>query len=397
MTDTVATETAPAGVPSFDVNIHEDEHVLNPYPLWKQFRDAGPVVWLAHHGMYALPRHAEVVEALTNHEAFGCGHGVGMNDLVNSVPSTLMMDPPEHDRYRRINGRPLLPKAVRTLEPQLRELAEKTVLELKERGSFDGVKDLASVLPLGIIAEVIGLPDDGRERLQQWAADGFDSFGLLDDARTQRGLVGMAEAAEYMESVTDRLKPGSWGDLLQQAEKRGEIEPGMGINLMNDYIYPALDTTIMGLAGGLRLFSEHPDQWDRLREDRSLMRGAISEVMRLCAPIQWFTRLLMRDYEMAGVTLPEGSRAVVIYASANRDERKFVDPERFDIGRKHVAEQVGWGKGKHACTGMPLARLEMHVVFNAMADHVERIETGASTVEPNTTLYGLNSLEVTFR
>jgi cytochrome P450 len=395
MTDT-ATATAPVDVPSLDIDLHDERLLRDPHPYWKQIRDAGPVVWLEHQQVFVVGRFAEVTEVLTNWEAFGSKDGIGLNDLIKAIGSTLTSDPPEHDRLRAIENRPLLPKAVRRLEPQLRELAENTVLELKAREEpFDGVRELSAVLPLGIVAEVIGLPEDGKAKMLQWAADGFNAFGLMSDERTQAGLMGMAEASEYMENVRGRLKPGSWGEALLDAEERGDLEEGEGVMLMNDYLYPALDTTISGIAGGLKLFSENPDQWDLLRNDRSLMRGALSEIIRLASPIQWFARRINRDYELGGVTLPEGRQVVVVYGSANRDERKFVDPERFDITRKHVTEQVGWGKGKHACVGMPLARLEMHVVFSALAEHVERIETGAFTVEPNMTLWGYKTLETT--
>jgi cytochrome P450 len=306
------------------------------------------------------------------------------------------MDPPEHDRCRRFSGVPLLPKNVKPLEPRLRKVAEETILGLKSRESFDGVTELAHTLPLGIVSELVGLPDDGRERMLEWAALGFDSFGMIEDARTQRGLQGMAEAAEYMATVPGRVKPGGWAEQLLQAEERGELQPGEGLMLINDYLYPSLDTTIHALSAGLKLFANNPDQWALLRGDRSLMPGAVSEVLRLASPIQWFTRLVVKDHELGGVTLPEGSRAVVMFASANHDERKFPEPERMDITRKESTGQLSFGKGKHACLGMPLARLEMQVVFDVMADHVERIEVGEERLALNTTLYGHEYLEVSF-
>lgn len=393
MTDVTATAPRPQGVPSFGVNLHDETVLRDPHPLWKEFRAAGGVVWLEHHQMYALAGYPEVVEALTNWRVFASGEGVGMNPLINALESTLAFDPPRHDRMRAIENRPLLPKAVRRLEPQLREAAERTVLELRGKGTFDGVADLASVLPVGIVAEVVGLPEDGRANMLRWAAAGFNSFGLLEDPRTQEGLMIMAEASEYMESVPDRLKPGSWGAMLVEAERNGELEEGEALVLLQDYIYPSLDTTILAIASGLELFSENPDQWALLRAQPDLLRGAVNEIMRLASPIQWFTRYVREDHELGGITLPAGSRAVILYGSANRDERRFPEPERFDITRKHVAEHVGWGKGKHACVGMPLARLEIHIVFEALVKHVERIETGATTVEPNTTLWGYRTIE----
>lgn len=390
-----AAMAAHGNAPVFDLDLHAESILLNPYPVYQEFRDAGPVVWLERHQMYAISRYAELVEALTNWKVFASGQGVGMNDFVNSIGSTLMMDPPEHDRCRKFNGKPMLPKNIKGLEPRLREVAERTIVELKQRDSFDGVADLASVLPLGVISELVGFPEDGRARMLEWAALGFDAFGMIDDERTQRGLEGMATASEYMETVPGRLKPGSWADDLMQAEERGELNEGEAVMLMNDYLYPSLDTTIHALSEGLKLFATNPDQWELLRNNRELMPSAISEVVRLSTPIQWFTRKVTQDYELGGVMLPKDTRTVMLFASANRDERKFPDPERFDITRKST-DQLGFGKGKHACMGMPLARLEMHVIFDVMADHVERIAIGEERLAPNTTLHGFAYLETSF-
>jgi cytochrome P450 len=320
-----------------------------------------------------------------------------MNDFIAQAARTsLQTDPPEHDEYRRIEAKPLLPKAVKTLEPELRELARRTIADLKGRARFDGVKDLAHVLPLEIVAHRVGLPDDGRERMLEWAAAGFDCMGMIENERTQRAMQVMQEASAYLSSVPERLKPGGWADDLMGAEKRGELDRQTCIMLLADYIYPSLDTTIHAISAGLRLFAENPDQWNLLREDRSLLPRAVSEVGRLAAPILWFSRLSLEDYELGGVLLPEGSRVVVLYGSANRDERKFPDPERFDITRPSV-DQLSWGRGKHTCMGMHLARLEMEILFDEMANVVERIEVGASEQALNNVLYGYKYLEVAFK
>lgn len=386
-----------AGVPVFDVDLHSEEMLADPYPTYRRFREAGGVVWLERHGMYAAPRYAEVAEILGNWRTFTCGEGVGMNDIVAAAArTTLQTDPPEHDTYRRLEGRPLLPNAVRELEPELRELATRTVAQLRTRDRFDGVADLAQVLPLEIVARRVGLPDEGREQMLAWAAAGFDSFGMLDNPRTQQGLQTMQQAAGYLASVPGRLAPGSWADQLMGAVQRGELDVPTCLMLVSDYLYPSLDTTIHSISAGLKLFADHPDQWALLRSDRSLLPNAVSEVVRLGTPILWFTRKVASDHRLGEVPLPGGSRVVVLYGSANRDERKFADPERFDITRP-PNDQLGFGRGKHVCMGMPLARLEMQVLFDVMADSVERIETGPSVRAPNNVLYGFRSIEVAFR
>ncbi|MGQ0482397.1 MAG: cytochrome P450 [Pseudonocardia sp.] len=397
MTATTVTGRTESGVPSFGLDLHAEDMLVDPYPTYARFREAGGIIWLERHGMFAATRYAEVSEILGNWRAFICGEGVGMNDFVAAVArTTLQTDPPVHDTYRRLEGRPLLPNAVRELEPELRDLANRTVAELKGRERFDGVADLAQVLPLGIVARRVGLPDEGREQMLAWAAAGFDSFGMLDNPRTQRGLETMREAAAYLATVPGRLVPGSWADQLMGAVDRGELDLDTVLVLVSDYLYPSLDTTIHAISAGLKLFADHPDQWDLLRGDRSLLAGAVSEVVRLGTPIQWFTRKVAREHRFGDAVLPDGSRVVVLYGSANRDERRFPDPDRFDITRP-PNDQLGFGRGKHVCMGMPLARLEMQVLFDVMADSVARIETGHSERALNNVLHGFSRLEVTFR
>lgn len=386
----------PSGAPSFDLDLHADAMLADPYPTYARFRDAGGIIWLERHQMFGAPRYAEVAKILGDWRTFTCGEGVGMNDVIAAVPTSLQTDPPEHDRYRRIEGKPLLPNAVRELEPTLRELATQTVDALLGRERFDGVTELAQVLPLGIVAKRVGLPPDGEHRMLDWATAAFDSFGMIDNWRTQRGLETMREAGAYLQSVPDRLLPGSWADQLMQAGDGDELDRDTRLGLISDYLYPSLDTTVHAISAGLALFAENPDQWDLLREDRSLLPGAVSEVVRLGTPIQWFTRKVAREHRIGDVVLPEGSRVVVFYGSANRDEHTFAEPERFDITRPS-SNQLGFGRGKHVCMGMPLARLEMQVLFDVMADSVARIETGRSERALNNVLHGYSHLDVAFR
>lgn len=395
-TGTTANRRAPAGVPSFDLDLHADAMLADPYPTYVRFREAGGIIWLERHQMFGASRYAEVAQILGDWRTFTCGEGVGMNDVIAAVPTSLQTDPPEHDRYRRIETKPLLPKAIRALEPALRDLATRTVGELCSRERFDGVTELAQVLPLGIVAKQVGFPPEGEQRMLDWAAAAFDSFGMIDNWRTQRGLETMREAGAYLQSVPDRLLPGSWADQLMRAGDKDELDRETCLGLISDYLYPSLDTTVHAISAGLKLFADHPDQWDLLRHDRSLLPGAVSEVMRLATPIQWFTRKVAREHRIGDAVMPEGSRVVVFYGSANRDERRFSDPERFDITRPS-SDQLGFGRGKHVCMGMPLARLEMQVLFDVMADSVARIETGRSERALNNVLHGYSHLEVAFR
>ena len=163
---------------------------------------------------------------------------------------------------------------------------------------------------------------------------------------------------------------------------------------MNDYMGPALDTTIFAATSAIWLFSRHPEQWDVLREKPALIPNAISEVIRLESPIQGFSRVTTQDHEMSGQTIPEGSRVIVLYGSANRDERQWDNPEQFDVQRRGVADHLGFGFGEHQCVGNNLARLEIRALLLALTKRVEKFELLDVEWAKNNTLHGIARCEV---
>ncbi len=230
------------------------------------------------------------------------------------------------------------------------------------------------------MSQLVGLPEEGREQMLDWARANFNCFGPMN-ARTEQSFPVLQDAIAYSTDPTlrQRVKPGGWAARLYEAADAGEIPCEQAGIMLNDYWAPSPDTTIMAIGSAIRLFGEHPDQWDLLREDPKLISHAINEVIRLESPIQMFSRLLLDDFPADGFTLPKGSRVVVIFASANRDERKWDEPQRFDILRK-PSDHVAFGWGEHQCMGMPLARLEMRALLSALARRVRRFEI--SDIEP---------------
>jgi cytochrome P450 len=173
------------------------------------------------------------------------------------------------------------------------------------------------------------------------------------------------------QAVRGKLKPGSWADAILDAVDRGEVDQAVCPMMMIDYVGPSLDTTIYAIGNGVWLFAKHPEEWQKVRESPSRIPAAINEIVRMEAPVQSFSRLLTRDYDMEEITLPARSRAIVCYGAANRDERKFPDPHRFDVTRGS-AEHMAFGWGPHMCVGQHLAKLEMNAIFCALAARVER-------------------------
>jgi cytochrome P450 len=384
-------------IPESNLDLWSDEAILDPYPRYRELRDTAAAVWLARYGMFALTRYADVRDALQQWHPYSSAHGVMMNDHTNEALRGIMLcsDPPEHDLLRGIAQRPMMPREIKLLEPLINEEAEKLADRLTAKGSFDAATELAHHLPLTIVSRLVGLPEEGREQMLDWARANFNCFGPMN-ARTERSLPVLRDAMAYSTDPTlrQRLKPGGWAAQLYQAADAGEIPHEQAGAMLNDYWAPSLDTTIMAIGSAIRLFGEHPHQWDLLRENPRLVSHATNEVVRLESPIQMFSRLLVDDYQVDGAALPMGSRVVVVFASANRDERKWEDPERFDIHRK-PSDHVAFGWGEHQCMGMQLARLEMRALLTALAPRVRRFEI--ATMEPlmNNVLHGPRTLQVT--
>jgi cytochrome P450 len=382
--------------PESDIDLFCDEVLRDPYPAYRELRGLGAAVWMRPVEMFALSRFEDVREALRNWEVFSSAHGAAMNAEINEAiaGNTLGSDPPKHRRLRDVLVRPLLPAAMREVNALIEGEAERIVEQLVARPSFDAAVALAQHLPLTVVSHLVGLPEEDRGRMIEWGNAAFNSLGPAN----ARGLaarqvsMGLIEYA-FTKIDASRLAPGSWGARAFEAAERGEITVDEARGLILDYVAPSLDTTIFAISNAIWLFGSHPVQWELLRGDTHLMPGAINEVLRLESPVQIFSRYVTRAFEIDGVTLPPGSRAMVLYGSANRDERKWIEPESFDIRRK-AAEQLAFGHGEHLCVGLPLARLEMRAILESLARRVKRFDILDMERGLNNTLRGIKHLEV---
>jgi cytochrome P450 len=388
--------TGPGSIPSCATDLFTDDALAEPYGHYRALRDLGPVVWLEAHGVYAVARYENVRAVLADPETFCSGHGVGLNDVMNEIGrgTTLMSDGDDHRRLRSVIGRPLTPKALAELRPQARERAAELADRLVERSSFDAVPDLAEVLPTTWVPDLLGWPEEGRAKLLDWAAATFNGFGPPNE-RTNAAAPGIVEMAAFAERVaSSELPEGSMAAGILEAVARGDLSAGQCPMAIIDYLGPSLDTTISGLGNAIWLFATHPVQWQRFREDPGRAKQAFDEAIRLEGPVTGFTGVTTRAVEIAGVELPAGARVLVSYASANRDERYWDDPERFDVERPN-ASHVAFGFGEHACAGMGLARLEATAVLTALARRVERFELAGTPVRKlNNVIRAFGSLPV---
>ena len=390
----------PANVPMLDVDPFSDAFFADPYPVHEMLRDAGPVVWLPRYNIAAVARYAEVRAMLVDWETFSSARGVGMADFVRHgnfrLPSlTLEKDPPEHTKSRSITMRALSPLVLRDLKDRFTSEAETMVDELIERRHFDAVPDLAEAFPLRVFPDAIGMKREGRDNLLPYGDMVFNSFGPPN--HLFRNSAPRAESAfPWVESQSRRenLAPGGFGMKIYEAVDAGEIDETSGAMLVRGLLTAGVDTTVNGIGAAIYCLARFPDEWAKLRADPTLARAAFEEAVRFESPVQTFFRTTSRPTEFSGVALDEGQKMLMFLGAANRDPRKWDDPDRYDIMRK-ISGHVGFGFGIHVCVGQLLAKLEGEVLLTALARRVRSITiVGEPKRRLNNTLRGLKSLPV---
>ena len=383
--------------PAFETDLYTDAAIADPFPLYRAIRDLGPAVWVSAHDMWAIGRYADVRAALLADGVLLSGRGVSANPLLNERPGrvTLTSDGEVHRQLRSVVMKPMTRSGLREVQAEVHRLADAVIDDLVSRESFDGVGDFARQLPVSIVSHLVGLSEEGRERMLDWAAATFDALGPANE-RGMEALPIALEMLRYAAGVErSRLHPDGWAMRLFVAADEGRVEPGDVPGMLIDYIAPSLDTTILGSSHLLYQLGAHPDQWQLLRSNHELIPGAVDEALRRNAPVRAFTRFAREDYEVDGSVIPAGERVLVLFGSGNRDERRYPDPDRFDITRD-AKDHLGFGLGVHRCAGAFLAELEMESLLAAMVRRVERIEVGEPELLMSNVLHGYRSFRAAF-
>jgi cytochrome P450 len=372
----------PECVPRYRPDIYTDSAIVDPYPHYARLRELGPVVWLSRQRVYAVPRYAECKAVLRDDETFVSGKGVALNPLTNHLGdgTTLNSDGDDHSARRKLVAHRLLPRALRSIGEDVDRLAGEVVDRALLMGEVDGVEDIASALPLAVVPDLVGWPRDQRDHLITWGGATFDILGPANK-RAAKALPDALRMLRFARRVVRErsVLEGSMGHDVLAAADEGKLTLAECAPLMIDYIAPSLDTTISAISNALHLFATHPEQWRLLRDDPALLGNAVNEVIRYESPLRAFSRKTIRATTVADTPIARGARVLVLYASANRDEREWAAPERFDI-RNDAGRHLGFGNGAHACAGQGLARLETTAMLSALIERVDRIELTGTPV-----------------
>jgi len=357
-----------------------------PHDFFRALRREAPVAWhegdvFGGPGYWILSRYDDIRYVSKNPRLFVSGKGNQIEQRPQSEMDTLRsmiaMDPPDHPRYRKLVSSGFTPSATARLEPKTRERVRAILDAVAHKGECDFVTDVAAELPLQVIADLLGVPQDDRHQLFDWSNK---LLGSEDPEYGNDMAVTMAAGLEMMQYAykLSQMKIADPGDDLVSSlmtvevdgEKLGMLEYGSFFLLL---AIAGNETTRNLISHGLLLLLDHPEQHRRLCEDPSLLPSAIEEMLRYRPPVMYFRRTATEDTEIRGVPIRAGDKLTIWYPSANRDEDVFPDPDRFDIAR-HPNEHVAFGHGQHFCLGSHLARMEIRVMFEELLRRLPDIE-----------------------
>jgi 4-methoxybenzoate monooxygenase (O-demethylating) len=390
-------------IPHLDVDPFSLDFFADPFPAHERLREAGPLVRLDQWGVYAVARYAEVHAVLNDPITFCSSRGVGLSDFAKEKawrPQSIILeaDPPAHTRTRTVLNQVLSATAMKPLRGHFMALAEAKVDELLDRGSFDAVTDLAEAYPLSVFPDALGLKQEGRENLLPYASLVFNAFGPPNQLR-QEAIDRSAPHQAYVAAQCQRenLAPGGFGACIHAQADAGNITHEEAPLLVRSLLSAGIDTTVNGIGAAVYCLARFPDQLAKLRGDPTLARNAFEEAIRFESPVQTFFRTTTREVEIGGHTVGEGEKVLMFLGAANRDPRRWENPDSYDITRR-TSGHVGYGSGIHMCVGQLVARLEGEVMMSTLARKVGSIEiTGEVQRRYNNTLRGLESLPVTIR
>ncbi len=351
----------------FDFDIDDD-----PYPVWKRMRAEAPLYYNDKYNFYALSRYDDVARALPDWQTYRSGRGTTADILFSGIdipPGILLFeDPPLHDLHRRLLSRVFTPRRMLAVEDLVRDLCSRALDPLRDADRFDFVVDLGAIMPMRTIGYLLGIPELGQQQIR----DRNDKSITVGAAEAAGGVSptifedAIANFAEYIEWRATHPSDDLMTDLLN-AEVEEQDGSRRRLERTEVLAYTAMiagagnETTarLIGFMG--QLLGEHPDQRHELAADPSLIPSAVEETLRYEPPSPVQARYVARDVELYGHTVSEGAYMLLINGSANRDETRFTDPDRYDIHR--TGGHLSFGQGLHFCLGSALARLEARVAF----------------------------------
>jgi unspecific monooxygenase len=407
---TTSTDHAPA---SLGYLPDDPGFIEDPYPALKRLRDLRPVVYDEPTHQWLISRHHDVNRLLRDrrlgrtylhqatHEEWGRSAPPEWQAPFWQLlwPQMLDREPPDHTRLRRLVLRAFTPRTVEAMRPRITSIVVRLITSAKEMGEFDLIADLMEELPVTVIADMLGIPDEDRHLLRPWSADITLMFELnptLD--YQQRATRASAEFSAYLRAILRSRSGAPARDLLGQlaavAEEGDRLTEDELIATAVLLLNAGHEASVNGAANSWWALFRHPQELERLRAEPDLVPTAIEELLRFDTPAPIFERWVLEDIEVQGVRIERGQEVALLFAAANRDERAFTDPDRIILDRD-PNPYLSFGAGIHYCLGAPLAKLEFEILFSKMLEVLPRLEvTTAPRWKPRFVLRGLEAIPV---
>jgi cytochrome P450 len=367
------------GMTAVDSNVYYDPYDFeidsDPYPIWKRLRDERPCYYNERYGFYAVSRFEDVERCFVDWKTYISGRGSVIEIIKSGMEmppgSIIFEDPPAHDLHRGLLSRVFTPRKVLAIEPKVRQFCARSLDPLVGAGGFDFIRDLGAQMPMRTIGMLLGIPEADQEAIRDRIDDGLrlkDGSMPEPSSRITSDDLSGNEFAEYIDWRAQHPSDDLMTELLNaEFEDVDGERRRLTRNEVLSYVMllagagNETTTRLIGWTG--KVLADNPDQRRELVEDRALIPNAIEELLRFEAPSPVQARYVTRDVEHHGTVVPQGSVMVLLNASANRDERRFDDPDRFDIHRT-VGHHLSFGYGIHFCLGAALARLEGRVALD---------------------------------
>ena len=353
----------------------------NPYEVYERLRSKNPIHRMRLINAWALTEYDDAMALLQDHRRFSSGE----NKLEYAHYRTMLdLDPPDHTRLRSLVSKAFTPRSVALLGPRIEEIVEELLDDLADKDSFDLISDFAFPFPVIVIAEMLGIPAEDRDKFNVWSNDiALAVEPILSGEEIVRVERASDEIIEYFEGIIEQRRRQPRDDMLSAllaAEEEGD-------RLTHDELLGTLmllllagnETTRSLIGNGMLALLKNPDQLQRLRENPDLLESAIDEMLRYDSPVQFIIRVVMEDVEFKGKRFRAGQKVLLLVGASNRDPTVFTDPGALDIGRQEKSH-LSFGRGIHYCLGSPLALLEARVAF---ANLIERFSSIELVTEPD--------------
>ncbi len=354
----------------------------NPYPYYAHLRNHSPVYWVESLQSWAVSRYEDVAYVAKNTQLFSSAPIVpAILGELNPVPEVnwlISTDPPAHMALRKLVNKAFTPRMVGALEPRIKEIAAQLLDGIEEGGDFDLVRDFSTPLPVMVIAEMLGVETERYRDFKRWSDDMLRATGgAIPPAELERLRASVDDLRHYFEQAIEERRRNPKEDLItalvRAEEERQALSAREVLAMCLLLLLGGNETTTNLLGNTVITLLSHPAELAKVRADLSLVPQMIEEMLRYESPVQAILRLATSDAEIAGSTIPAGGRVLILYGSANRDERQFPNPDTFDLTR-NPQDHLGFGFGIHYCLGAPLARLEARVAMDAFLRRFPRIQ-----------------------